>query len=194
MPLVAPPIAYGEIRAAVAEAISLGTGLPSGAVVRAEPNEPNSPRPKRPFATFKVREVSGRHGPAAFAPSPEDSPTAWRYTGERELGLELNFFGVTQEDAYSLASAMQMSLEMGVVQNALRRPNIAVWSIGNVTDVSALLGTGYEGRAMLEVSLGVSINVLTDFGAIAEANVEGAILDDTGLIETITVNAKLEEA
>jgi hypothetical protein len=108
--------------------------------------------------------------------------------------LELNFFATTQEDAYSLASAMQLGLEMDAVQSALGRPNIAVWSIGDVTDVGSLQGTGYEGRAMLEVTLGVAIDVLADFGAIAEANVEGAIEDDGGnLLETVFVNAHLEE-
>lgn len=193
MPLIASPIPYGAVRSAIVQAVAVGTGLDTSAVVRAEPNEPNAPRPVRPFATFKIRTASMRQGPPAFAPAPEEGPTLWRYSGQRGLALELNFFGDTQEDAYGMAAAMQFSLEMGAVQAVLAKPNVAVWHIGDITDVSALLGTGYEGRAMIELSLGIGIDVLVDFGSIAEANVEGTVLDDTGIIEKLYVNATLEE-
>lgn len=193
MPLVPSPIAYADVRTAIVEAISLGTGLPQSSIVRAEPNEPNAPRPARPFATFNVRTAATRHGPAAWVRSPADGPTMWRLRGERQLGLELNFFATSQEGAYGLGMAMQLGLEMDAVKSALAGPNIAVWRIGDVTDISALLGTGYEGRAMLEVWFGIGIDVLTDLGAIAEANVLGSVFGDAGLIETIDVNAHLLE-
>lgn len=193
MPLIVSPIPYGAVRTAIVQAIAVGTGLDPSAIVRAEPNEPNAPRPARPFATFKIRTASMRQGPDAFSPSPDDGPTLWRYSGQRGMALELNFFGTTQEDAYGMAAAMQFSFEMGAVQAVLAAPNVAVWRVGDVTDVSALLGTGYEGRAMLEANLGIGIDVLVDFGSIAVANVEGTVLDETGIIEKLYVNATLEE-
>jgi hypothetical protein len=91
------------------------------------------------------------------------------------MHVELNFFGEDQDQAYGLAAQMQTALFQEPTRRTLAAANLATWKILDATDVSALLGTGFEGRALLEFEMYLMVHSLVDLGAIEQVPVVGLI-------------------
>jgi hypothetical protein len=178
--MVKPPIDYAAIRAALVKAMSLGTGLGTGQIIQAQAEQPNAPRPARPYATFQVKRSAIRNGMDAVVPAPAFGPSMYTYIGERGIDYDLTLYGQTHEQAYTLAASLQTSLGTEPINGVLGAVNASVWSVGDVMDLSALLNTGFEGRALLELELWTTSQMVIDLGSIETVNTLGIIsVDDT---------------
>ena len=104
------------------------------------------------------------------------------------MTVSFNCYGESHEEAYNYMQLWNSALDLENIQEDLRRAGIAVWVIGNVADLSQLLNTGYEGRAHMEVTFGIAVNLTSDLGAMesVDVTVNGTEGTDT-ITDTITV-------
>jgi hypothetical protein len=190
MAALSVPVNYALCRKALVAALSIATGLDPSSIIRAEGQGPVQPRPKLPYVTFKFNRVSIRNGRDACRPAPGEGDSMWRYTGERGIAVDIQTYGRDQDEAYALASAIQFGLDTEPVADALALADLSVWSLGDATDITALLSTGFEGRALLECELWLGISVLVDLGEMASVPVVGVLTSDDGnqIDESFTVN------
>lgn len=176
------PMDYAAIRVAIIRAVRWSTGLDQNHVIMAEPEVPNSPRPTLPYITLKITSPSIRYGDDV--PLPIDDPTGAcetlvNYGGPRKMVASFNVYGSTHEQAYGLAALWQARLDQHPVRELLRRDGVAIWLIGEIRDLSILLGTGFEGRAQMDVQFGLASNLTADLGAMEEFPIVGS-QDESG--------------
>lgn len=165
------PIDYNGIRAALVQVCEKVTGL---TVIMEEPETQNVPRPKKPYMSMKITSPGLKRGDDDKRYVP-NSGGVWTSGGQRNMKVDFNCYGTSHEEAYGYLALWQASLDLEDVQEQLRRSGIAVWSTGNVADLSQLLNTGYEGRAHMECSFGIVSNISSDLGRMDSVEVEGDI-------------------
>lgn len=193
MPLVASPIDFAACRRALIAAIGLATGLPNGRVIREEAQGPDQVPPSLPYAAFMFRLAGMRSGfRDNIRPAPQISDTAYYVAGHRGLAIDVTFFGREQEEAYGMAAAFAAALEAEPVREALGAANLAVWAVGDVTDVSTLLGTGFEARALVEFQAWLNSRMVVDLGRIETVPVEGVLAADDGAENAFALTATLD--
>lgn len=191
MPTFASPIDYAQVRKTLVQALCAATGLPQNSVIRAQGQGPVQPRPKLPYVTFAYRRAAIRNGYDAVVSAYAEGDTLWRYIGERGIAMDLTAYGRDQDEAYGLALGMQCGLQQEPIQNILGASGLTLWTLGDVTDVTALLNTGFEGRALLECEMWLGTSQLVDLGEIATVPVVGAIEDDGGQGHHLAFDATL---
>lgn len=168
------PFNFTPVRVALVREVERVTGFKC---IRLEPAVPNSPRPPQlPYFSYKLTSP-GAHIGYASQQWTGDS-TIFNAGAQRRISASFQCYAQDQETAYNYMSLWQMALEMVTTQAALRESGIAVWTIGDVADLSQLLNTGYEGRAQLDVTFGVAFNKTEDLGTIEEIEVSSTV--DTG--------------
>ena len=192
MPLRASPIDYAQTRKSLVQSLQAATGLGPNQVIRHQGQGPVQPRPKLPYLSFRYRTASMRDGYDALVPT-DGNDTLWNYVGSRGIAIDLMAYGRDQDEAYTLGMLVQSGMEQEPIQNILDASGLCVWKIGDVTDMTALLNTGYEGRAMLELELWQGTNILVDLGEMATVTVVGDIEDDGGRNTHVSVTANLAE-
>ena len=99
------------------------------------------------------------------------------------MTVSFDAYAESHEDAYNLLSLWQTALDEENTQALLREAGIAVWTIGTVADLSALLNTGYEGRAHMDCQMGIAMNLQSDLGEIAKVPIAGQVDGNTISIE-----------
>lgn len=164
------PFNFTEFRVAMVREVQRVTGLKC---IREEPVTPNSPRPALPYFSFKVTSPGTHFGYASQVYTGTD--TTFLASGQRRASVSFHCYAPDQEAAYNYMSLWQMALDMIETQTALRESGIAVWTIGDVADLSQLLNTGYEGRSQLDATFGIAFNKTEDLGTIETIEVEGTI-------------------
>lgn len=187
------PIDYAATRKALVETLCAITELSPNQVIRAEGQGPVQPRPKLPYLTFKYRMAGMRNGYDALVPATDAGDTKWRYVGERGISIDIIAYGRDQDEAYGLALGIQAGLQQETFTDILSAAGLCVWTTGDVSDVTALLGTGFEGRALLECQLWLGTSILVDLGQMAVVPVVGNIEDDAGKQTHIELTAKLAD-
>lgn len=175
---------YNLIRKCIINAIQSSTGLDQNHVIVLEAEEPNSPRPSLPYIGMKITTPGARYGDDTKQNIP--GSTKWSSGGPRKMTASFEAFASTHEDAYNLMTLWQTSLDEENIQSFLRASGIAVWIIGTVADLTALLNTGYEGRAQMDCQFGLAVNLTSDLGEMDSVTVTGAITTDSGIVNTVT--------
>lgn len=168
-------IDYDALRVALVAAVRAATGLEQNHVIVAEPEQPGAPRPAAPFATLKI--ISGAR---AFGDDGAEqlSDTLWRFRGPRAMVVSFQFFGRSHEEALAYAAHWQAALGLPTIQARLAQGGLAVWNQGAVADISALMQTGYEGRASIDVTFGIASTLEVDLGTIETAPVTATVADE----------------
>lgn len=164
---------YNLIRKTIAQQVQGVTGL---TCVLEEPEGPVDKRPKLPYFSFKITSPGIKSGDDSKQNVPKSPLT--NSGGSRKMVIDFNCYAVTHEEAFDFMATWQTALDLEDIQMNLRAVGIAVWVIGTVADLSKLLNTGYEGRAHLDCSFGIAMNLQSDLGYIAIATVEGAVATD----------------
>jgi len=176
------PVDYNAIRAALATEVARVTNVPC---VLEDPTVQNAPRPTNPgvapYFSFKLTSPGIKSGDDHS--TYDGTGTIYNRGGQRKMMVSFQCYAQQQETAYNLMALWQGSLELEQVQENLRKAGIAVWVIGNVADLSALLNTGYEGRAQMDCSFGIASNLTQDLGQIDTAEVTGKVTFDGGEAE-----------
>lgn len=182
--MVAPPIDYNALRVALVAAAMAACGLDQNGVIMAEPEVPNAPRPALPYLALKLTVAN-----VAYGWDQADWVTGTQYTmsGVRSATLSTHSFGRSHEEAYGLLATWQANLQAEPTLDLLRQSGIAVWNTSDVRDLSLLLNTGYEGRAQMDVTLGLASVLTLDLGAIRSLAVQGTITPDGGAPQNVSV-------
>lgn len=186
--VVKSPIDFDANRRAMVQAVALGTGLPTTQVIMAEGETMNWSRPKAPYVAILVASASSKMGfdwQVPVADAPGDATGLHAFQGVRTMGAGFDAFGRSHEEAYGLMAAFQASLEYPPVVSLLQAAGLAVWSIGDVADISATLATTYEGRAHLDVIFGMIASTTLDLGRIDYVPLTGVVAQDGGLSVTV---------
>ena len=191
--MAVPSIDYDAIRVALVAAVQAATGLGQNAVVMMEPEEPVGNRPDVPFAAIKFTTTSIKTGwdYCQHAGLTGDQAGMFTYSGQRSFICAFDFFGATHEEAYGLAAAWQSGLDQDQIWGALDVAGLAVWRADQVVDLSAMLNTGYEGRAHVTVQFGLTAVSTVDVGYIEHVPVNGQATGDNGAPLTIAFTADL---
>lgn len=184
-----PPVDHNGIRIALVRAVQRATGLDQNHVVMAEPETPNEPRPTKPYMTLKLTGAGMRYG--RDVATIQNADGLYNYGGPRLLLVSFNAYGTTHEEAYDLLSLWQAALGMEPTLAYLRQSGVAVWLPGQITDLSELLDTGYEGRAHMDCKFGVASNALAELGAIETAVVSGSADVISGTVSLGAVDIEL---
>lgn len=171
-------IDYRLIRKTFANLITKITGL---VAVLEEPEGAYDKRPKLPYFSFKITSPGIKSGDDSKQQVLDNlgNPTSvWNSGGCRKMMVDFNCYAVTHEDAFDYMATWQTALDLEDVQQTLRQNGIAVWVIGTLADLSKLLNTGYEGRAHLDCSFGIAMNLQSDLGYMDKVPVGGAVTTD----------------
>lgn len=173
----------------------LKQGVFDWASAAADPNQviwdrPNIPRPRTEdylyatlsFLTGPVR-VGGQD--AAFINDLDQMEVR----GFRQLTISVIVYGNDKVNVLQLASDLQSSLHQPSVLQGLDASGLSVIEQGSVADISALLETGFEERAQLDVLFGVcasDIDTKLLGPLVEEAEVGGMVENPKG--DTVKTN------
>lgn len=185
------PLDFNALRIAVIDEVQKITRT---TCIVAEPETQNVPRPCKPYFTMKMISPATKSGDDAATNIHDLSghaTTNWNRGGQRKMTVSFNCYGRSHEEAYNYMALWQSSLELESVQADLRKAGIAVWLNGNVADLSALLNTGFEGRAQMDVQFGVASNLTENLGEIDTITIEGTVTTDQGnnVIASVEITA-----
>lgn len=191
--MVTPPIDYDAIRLALVSAVMDATGLGQNAVVMMEPEEPVANRPDVPFASMKITSAAIKQGwdVMEYAGLSDDQEGVFTYSGPRAMVCAFDFYGSSHEQAYGLAATWQSALDQDHIWQALDIAGLAVQRVDQVMDLSAMLQTGFEGRAHLTVQFGLTAVSQVNVGFIEDVPVSGQVVGEVGSPLTVTFNADL---
>lgn len=173
------PIDYNVIRAAFANKIQAVTGLDQNRVILLEPEQVDQPRPKKPYFGYKFLVPGEKSGDDS---KQHVSGSIWNSGGVRKMTIQFDCYGQTHEESYNYMALWQTALDLEDVQEYFRKYGIAVWVIGNVADLSALLNTAFEGRAQMDCTFGIAMNLQSDLGSIDQVTVDGTVTTDGGVV------------
>jgi hypothetical protein len=173
------PTDFNLIRQVLIREVVKVTGLQPNQVVVLEPETQNEPRPAKPYFGMKITTPSAKTG--------DDSKqwlggTRWNSGGVRQMTVGFDCYGTSHEEAYNYMSLWQTALDLEDIQADLRQYGIAVSLMTTVADLSALLNTGFEGRAHLDVIFNIAMNLSSDLGAEESVEVQGAITTDQDVV------------
>jgi hypothetical protein len=189
MPPTNFPINFNLIRQTIVRMVQYNLKLDTNHVIMEEPETQNWPRPSLPYVSLKITTPAAKTGDddkRNLLDSMGNPTDVWNSGGQRKMTVEFNCYAQTHEDAYNYGALLQASLDLENVQSYLRENGIAVWIIGNLADLSALLNTGYEGRSHLDCTFGIASNITSSLGEMDTVTVDGAIDTNAGIVNTTT--------
>ena len=166
------PVDYNLIRRTIVNVLRTITCLDENHVIEQEPETQNSPRPTRPYLAMKIIGPAVKSGTDSI---DAISGTLFNSGGNRKMTISFNAYGRSHEEAYNYMELIQCYFNAESVLETLRRVGIAVWTIGNVSDLSALLNTGFEGRCQMDIVFGIAANITEDLGAMEHVDIQGNI-------------------
>ena len=146
-------------------------------------DKPNVPRPCEPYVTLNLTTVSVKTGHDSWQYISGDD---FRIGGQRTLTLSVIAYGPNLEEqmnqeiksAQQICTDLRDSLENPLVLEKLRKNGLAVHNEPTVQDISALLESGFQDRANVDITFGYAHNQRVPVGIIekveGEAHVEGA--------------------
>lgn len=149
-------IAWATVENALHTWVRLGTGYAGTQVIFA--TQPDAPRPARPFATI----TTGALRPLGLDDSQEivrsGSPPAGqeieiRAGGPREFEVTVSVFTSTTTGtgaARAVLSLVQAALALPSIIAAFGAAGVSCFDSGEVRDVTTVLDTAHEGRAILD--------------------------------------------
>lgn len=174
------PVDYVKIRKTIANQVQLVTGL---ITVLEEPEGAYDKRPQLPYMSFKITSPGIKSGDDSKQNLLDDEghpTTIWNSGGCRKMMVDFNCYAKTHEEAFNYMGLWQTSLDLENIQYNFRVAGIAVWVIGTIADLTKLLNTGYEGRAHLDCSFGIAMNLQSDLGSMDQVTVDGVVASDSG--------------
>jgi len=178
------PVDYNLIRKVICNQVQISTGI---LCVLEEPETAYDRRPTLPYFSFKITTPSVKQGDDSkqnVKDAQGNATSIWNSGGQRKMMVDFNCYAHTHEEAFNYMGLWQTTLDLEDIQQNLRDYGIAVWIIGTIADLSKLLNTGYEGRAHLDCSFGIAMNLQSDLGYMDQGTVEGVIASDSGTIDT----------
>lgn len=176
------PLDYNLFRKAIANELTRISGI---VTIMSEPETQRTPRPKKPYYTMKFMSPGVKQGSDSV--NRQETSSVVNIGGQRKLTCSFQCYGRSHEEAYNFMVLWQAHLETETTQANLRLAGIALWLNGSVEDLSALLNTGYEGRAGMDVQFGIASNLSEDQGEIDTVIIQGTVTSDQNIPTTVSV-------
>lgn len=135
-------------------------------------------RPERPYASIRLTS-----GPIVVGSDEGREPVSGQFTveGLRQLVMSVQAFG---DSAIERMSKLQTALSKDSVVEELDASGIAVYDVGAVQNLTALLENRFETRAQMDLSMYVTDAEVDDTGYIEDVEVTNEVNDDTIVVET----------
>lgn len=182
MSAIKPPVDFGKFRELLVREVTKVTGL---VCIRNEPVVPNAPRPELPYFGYKMTSPAIQKGDSNIE---FQSGQEFNYGTQMQMVVSFNCYAKDQDDANSFMHLWQQALNMANIQEDLRKGGLALWDYAKVADLSALLNTGYEGRAQMEVNFGYASNLSANLGTIDIVEIQGTIDPDLITEQNLNIN------
>lgn len=176
---------------ALQDAVVLASGLADGKVIwaRQDGTRPAAPYVTLDLTSFSVIGIDGtRHDYDAEAdPGAE---ITLKHGGMREFGLAVVVFYGTlgAAGAMALAETIRTSLSKVSVREVLDAANVSIFDFGRVLNLTQVVNTVYEGRAVFELRGYTTQEVTETIGYIQSAEIEGTISTVT-TVETVDIGS-----
>lgn len=171
-------IDFNPIRAALVNMVQGVTGIQCIVEERKGQFTVKTPRPCLPYCSFKILTPAGKIGTDAFQPTgTADAPSSvYNFGGVRKMVVSFKCYAKYPETAYNYMTHLEAALDTDPVQDTLRSSGICFWDSLGVVDISTVLTAGYEGRASLDVSFGITSSLNVNLGEIDSVQVNGEII------------------
>lgn len=180
------PNDFSSLSVTIIRQIKAITGIEA---VLEEPEKAKDERPCLPYISMVIINPGVKSGDDSKQNVKDDeghATSVWNSGGCRKMLVDFNAYATTHEEAYNYMSLWQTALDLEDIQQNLRAAGIAVWVIGTVANLSKLLNTGYEGRAHLDCSFGIAMNLQSDLGYMDTVTVNGAVTTDQNNVVNTT--------
>lgn len=166
---------FTAIRRALATVVSQATGLTT--IMEMSDAE----RPPLPYVWIDFITAQIAHGSDEITYKEGNT---YEIKGQRSFTASFNIVYGFREDAkcQEMSCLLHASLRDPVRLEYLRGQGLAVWEIGNLTDISQALETGFENRYNFDVTFGVVSTLESDLGYISSTEITGKVNDVTGSI------------
>lgn len=173
MPLVPSPVDYAGIRAAFARAIQAAVGLEANAVIQLQSTVTAATRPQAPFAAFMLTSLGRPTGRDARLPPDETGRMA--YVGQRMCTAQFQFMGRSVDEACGMAAAWASGVWHDHIEAILFSVgDISIFSVESPSNITDLMATGYEGRAVVNLSFGVASQTFVTVDTIQTVPLSGS--------------------
>lgn len=127
----------------------------------------NAPRPASPYTTIKIASLRQVNHDHYGEPNNSGIQTV---KGDREFTLSIQSYG---REGVTFLNDVAGKLKLTTNQDKFMAKKITCFNIGQVADVSAVIGSVIEKRASLDIF----------------CRIKSSLTDNVGLIETVTANA-----
>ncbi len=135
-------------------------------------------RPHIPFATLDIIA-----GPRSTGTPEEryESEDTYAYPMRKRATLSISTFG---ENALVMAAAIENALFLPTHQARLRQAGFAVWGNEPPTDITALMDTKHEGRAVIDIFIAWADQMTDAPGEIRKVGITSAVCGQTITIDS----------
>lgn len=141
---------------------------------------PNAPRPSVPYIGLELTTPIGKPGhrdDIDYIVDPDDEDaTNFNIGGQRTFTVTVNAYQVKGPsnrsehddifDPHDLLEQIRDAIENPVAMESLHASGLAVWTVGDILDLTELIETGYESRYSMDLGMGIASNRQADLGAI----------------------------
>lgn len=151
----------------------------------------STPRPALPYISIEFLVPAGKIGIDAQQPTgtSEEPSSVQQYGGVRRATVVFRAYAKEQEEAYNYLALLEGSFDADQVAAQFRAADIAFWESHGVHDVTSLLTSGFEGRALLDTYMGFPSRLNFDDGEMDTVTVTGEV--SGGSLEPIEVQSTI---
>lgn len=146
---------------------------------------PNAPRPTVDYISLYLSTFDQIGWD--WTQNPVDNTGISEMVGDREFNLQVQGYG---GDPISMLEILRTSLQKESVLDTLRTAGIVFVSWNKITDITALVDSRFEHRAMMDIRFRIAQIYSDDLGVINNVEVEEIIENSIGTIvfdETILI-------
>ncbi|BBO74401.1 hypothetical protein DSCW_18180 [Desulfosarcina widdelii] len=134
-------------------------------------------RPNAPFASLDIIA-----GPQSTGPGEQrwDAEDTFAHALRKLATLSVSTFG---DNALVMAVAVEDALQLPTHQTTLRQAGFAVWGHDGPRDITALMDTQHEGRAVIDIFIAWAEAATDTPGEIHKVGISSGVCDQTITIE-----------
>jgi hypothetical protein len=154
---------------------------------------PNQVRPLKTYLSVRISTPLQRQG--SNDSIVHKTGDTFEISGQRRLGVSITCHMVKNSDtmdirndfftAQDLLAQVQDACENPLALETLNDAGIAVWSAGDILDLTELVESGFESRAQIDLVIGLASNRDVDLGYIDSVEFVGTVEGDDEPVVTV---------
>lgn len=136
----------------------------------------NIQRPSLPYCTLHILSRTDLGATANYG-DLTTGPTLGSQVSSRTVRYVVNvqLFSATVDNAFTRAEALRASLDKRSVLDTLLVSHIGVLSVGDIQDLTQIVGSGYESRASFDIVVASIVDTTDAVQWVSTTSVEGDV-------------------